>query len=107
MPPNRPNPDVGSAASGNAAPLLALTLTLALAVALGLRAVLSLDALAPVVATLMFVLAAATGCAALLLRKRTMFFDLAGLLTFIGVFISIMIESDQMTRLLTLSEPPE
>lgn len=105
--PYDPVPAAKSVAPQNVVPILALTLMLALAAAIGLRAVLSLDALAPVVATLLFGLAAATGVVALLSRGRSVYLDLAGILTFVGVFVSIMIESDQMTRLMTLSEHPE
>jgi hypothetical protein len=36
-----------------------------------------------------------------------MWFDLAGSLTFIGIVLSVLIEPDQMVRLLTLSDHPE
>jgi hypothetical protein len=40
-------------------------------------------------------------------RFRIMWFDLAGSLTFIGIVLSVLIEPDQMVRLLTLSDHPE
>ena len=68
------------------------------------------DALAPAIATLLFALGAATAGFALLLlrdRARTMWLDLAGLLTFVGIVVSILIEPDQMVRLFTLSDQPD
>jgi drug/metabolite transporter (DMT)-like permease len=90
--------------------LFAAILLVALTAALALRAVLSLDALAPAVATLLFAFAAATAGIALLCRRerlRMTWFDIAGVLTFVGVAISILIEPDQMVRLITLSEQPD
>ena len=100
-------PDTRSASSSDVVPLLALILMAVVALAIGLRAVLSLDALAPVVATLLFMMAAATASVAIFWRKTSRYLDLAGILTFLGVLVSIMIESDQMTRLMSLSEYPE
>jgi hypothetical protein len=82
----------------------------ALIATLGLRAVLSIDALAPAIATLLFTFGAATaGFALLCLRNqtRTLWLDIAGVLTFVGVAISILIEPDQMVRLITLSDQPD
>ncbi|MGM4903528.1 hypothetical protein AB8B21_31905 [Tardiphaga sp. 866_E4_N2_1] len=90
--------------------LFAATLLLALTAALALRAFVSLDALAPMVATLLFALAALTVGGALIPRnfaRRATWFDVAGVLTFIGVGITILIEPDQMVRLVTLSDQPE
>jgi hypothetical protein len=39
--------------------------------------------------------------------RRATWFDVAGVLTFIGVGITILIEPDQMVRLVTLSDQPE
>jgi hypothetical protein len=36
-----------------------------------------------------------------------MWFDIAGVLTFVGVAVSILIESDQMVRLFILSDQPD
>ena len=36
-----------------------------------------------------------------------MWLDLAGGLTFIGIVVSVLIEPDQMVRLLALSDQPE
>jgi hypothetical protein len=96
--------------SGRAKELFAAAMLLALTTALGLRTVLSLDALAPAVATLLFGLAAATAGSALLCRgdrARVTWFDIAGVLTFVGVAITILIEPDQMVRLVTFSDQPD
>lgn len=90
--------------------LFAASLLLALTAALALRAFVSLDALAPLVATLLFALAALIAGAALIPRHfawRATWFDVAGVLTFIGVGITILIEPDQMVRLVSLSDQPE
>jgi hypothetical protein len=90
--------------------LFAASLLLALTAALALRAFVSLDALAPMVATLLFALAALMAGGALLprsLARRGTWFDVAGVLTFVGVGISFFIEPDQMVRLVTLSDQPE
>jgi uncharacterized membrane protein HdeD (DUF308 family) len=82
----------------------------ALIATLGLRAVLSSDALAPAIATLLFTSGAATAGFALLCRRnqaRTVWLDIAGVLTFVGVAVSILIEPDQMVRLVTLSDQPD
>lgn len=68
-----------------------------------LRSLLPIDALAPVVATLLFVAGAAIAGFALLLlrdRGRSAWLDIAGLLTFVGIAVSILIDPDQMVRLL-------
>lgn len=90
--------------------LFAASLLLALAAALALRAFVSPDALAPIVATLLFALAASIAGGALIPRnrkRRTAWLDVAGVLTFIGVGISIVIDPDQMVRLVTLSDQPD
>jgi uncharacterized membrane protein HdeD (DUF308 family) len=82
----------------------------ALIATLGLRSVLPTDALAPAIATLLFALGAATAAFALLCRRnqaRRTWLDIAGLLTFVGVAISILIEPDQMVRLVTTSDQPD
>jgi hypothetical protein len=76
----------------------------------GIRNVVPVDALAPAIVSLLFAVAALTAGFALLCRRdrfRIMWFDLAGSLTFIGVVLSVLIEPDQMVRLLTLSDHPE
>jgi hypothetical protein len=76
----------------------------------GIRNVVPADALAPAIVTLLFAVAALTAGFALLCRRdrfRIMWFDLAGSLTFIGVVLSVLIEPDQMVRLLTLPDQPE
>ena len=74
---------------------------------IALRNLLPTDALAPVIATLLFVVGAATaGFALLLLRDpaRTMWLNIAGLLTFVGIAVSILIDPDQIVRLLDSSD---
>ncbi len=89
--------------------LLAAMLLGALVTTLGLRAVLPTDALAPAIATLLFALGAITaGFALLLLRNqaRSNWLNFAGLLTFVGIAVSILIDPDQLVRLLTSSNQP-
>jgi hypothetical protein len=77
---------------------------------LGMGNVIPTDALAPAIATLLFTLGAATAGVALLCRRnqaRKMWFDIAGVLTFVGVAVSILIEPDQMVRLFILSDQPD
>ena len=90
--------------------LFAGILIVALIATVGIRTVVPADALAPAIVTLLFAVAAVTAGFALLCRRdrfRIMWFDLAGSLTFIGVVLSVLIEPDQMVRLLTLSDHPE
>ena len=73
-----------------------------------LRNLLPADALAPVVTTLLFVAGAATAGVALLLREqaRSVWLNVGGLLTFIGIGVSILIDPDQVVRLLHSSNQP-
>jgi len=90
--------------------LMAGVLLVALIAALGIRNLVPVDALAPAIVTLLFAVGATTAGFALLCRHdrfRTMWFDLAGSLTFIGVVLSVLIEPDQMIRLFALSDQPE
>ncbi len=90
--------------------LFAATLFAALMATLGLRSILPLDALAPAIATLLLAVAAATAGVALLCRRhqaRSLCLDVAGVLAFVGITVSILIEPDQMVRLVTLSNPPD
>jgi hypothetical protein len=90
--------------------LLAGILLVALIAALGLRSVVPADALAPAVVTLLFAVGAATAGFAVICRRdrfRTVWFELAGSLTFIGVVLSVLIEPDQLVRLSALSDQPE
>jgi hypothetical protein len=90
--------------------LVAGILLAALLAGLGLRSFVPTDALAPVTVTLLFAAGAISAGLALLCRRdrfRTIWFDLAGGLTFIGVVLSVLIEPDQMTRLFALSDQPE
>jgi hypothetical protein len=90
--------------------LFAGILIVSLIATVGIRNVVPADALAPAIVTLLFAVAAVTAGFALLCRRdrfRIMWFDLAGSLTFIGVVLSVLIEPDQMVRLLTFSNQPE
>jgi hypothetical protein len=81
-----------------------------LAVTLALHGLVPADALTPVVATLLFTLAAGTAVVGAVLRDRLtrmMWFDAAGIFTFAGVVVSIMIEPDQLVRLVPLSNNSE
>ena len=89
--------------------LLAGMLLGALITTLGLRSILPTDALAPAIATLLFALGGATAGFALLWRRdqaRKAWLDIAGLLTFVGIIVSILIEPDQMVRLFASSDQP-
>jgi peptidoglycan/LPS O-acetylase OafA/YrhL len=102
--------DTAPATPGGIKELFAASLLLALAAALALRAFVSLDALAPIVATLLFAVAASIAGGALVPRnrkRRAAWLDVAGVLTFIGVGISIVIDADQMVRLITPSDQPD
>lgn len=90
--------------------LFAATLLGTLAAGLALRAFVSLDALAPIVATLLFALAASIAGGALIPRNRknrVLWLDVAGVVTFIGVGISIVMDSEQLLRLVAQSDQPE
>jgi hypothetical protein len=68
------------------------------------------DALTPALATLLFTLGGATAGVALLCRRnqaRALWFDIAGVLTFVGVAVSILIEPDQMVRLFVFLDQPD
>ena len=98
------------ASTGRAKELFAGILLGALIATLGMSYVLPGDALTPAIATLLFTLGAATAGVALLCRRnqaRAMWLDIAGVLIFVGVAVSILIEPDQMVRLLILSGQPE
>ncbi len=100
--------DQGS--SHRAKELFAGILLGALIATLGMSYVLPRDALTSAIATLLFTLGAATAGVALLCRRkgaRAMWFDIAGVLTFVGVAVSILIEPDQMIRLFMLSDQPD
>jgi hypothetical protein len=90
--------------------LLAGVLLCALIATLAVRNALPIEALAPAIATLLFVLGGATAGVALLWRRnqaRMMWFDIAGMLTFVGVAVSVLIEPDQMVRLFIQSNQPD
>ena len=85
-------------------------LLVALIATVGIRNVVPVDALAPAIVTLFFAVAATTAGCAMLCRSdrfRTMWFDLAGSLAFVGVIISVLIEPDQIARLGSVSDQPE
>ncbi len=90
--------------------LFAATLLGALIATVGLRSVVPIDALAPAIATLLFGLGAATAGLALLCRRRharSGWLDISGVVTFVGITVSVLIEPDQMVRLVTLSDQPD
>ena len=90
--------------------LFAGILLVALIATVGIRNVVPADALGARDRHPAVCVAAVTAGFALLCRRdrfRIMWFDLAGSLTFIGVVLSVLIEPDQMVRLLTLSDHPE
>jgi hypothetical protein len=98
------------ASTDRAKELFAGVLLGALIATLGMSYVLPTDALAPAIATLLFTLGAATAGLALLCPRnqaRTMWFDIAGVLTFVGIAVSILIEPDQMAGLFILSDQPD
>ncbi|WP_291854534.1 hypothetical protein [Bradyrhizobium sp.] len=90
--------------------LMAGTLLVALVAALAIRNAVPAEALAPAVVTILFVAGAVTAGFALVCRRdrlRTMWFDLAGSLTFIGIVLSVLIEPEQTIGLFGLSDQPE
>lgn len=90
--------------------LMAGILLAALVAGLGLRHLVPPELLTPSVVTMLFAGGAVTAGFALLCRRdgfRTMWFDLAGSLTFIGVVISVLIEPDQIATLGGVSHQPE
>ena len=94
----------------NGKELMAGILLAVLLAALAIRNLVPADALAPAIVTLLFAVSAAMAGAAWLChpgRFRTMWLDLAGGLTFIGIVVSVLIEPDQMVRLFALSDQPE
>lgn len=100
----------GRESAGRGGELMAGILLVALTATIGIRNVVPAEALAPAIVTLLFAVGAMTAGLALLSRRdrfRTMWFDLAGGLTFIGVVLSVLIEPDQMVRLVALSDQPE
>jgi hypothetical protein len=90
--------------------LMAGILLAALIAGLGIRHLVSSELLAAAVVTMLFAGGAATAGLALLCHRgpfRTMWFDLAGSLTFIGVVISVLIEPDQIAGIGVVSHQPE
>jgi hypothetical protein len=90
--------------------LVAGVLLFALIATLGIRNAVPIDALAPMIATLLFVLGGTAAGVALLWRRnqaRVTWFDIAGMLTFVGVAVSVLIEPDQMVRLFADSDQPD
>jgi hypothetical protein len=77
---------------------------------LGFRRLVPAEAVAPMMVTLLFAGSAVAAGLALLCRRhrsRIMWLDLAGGLTFVGIVISVFIEPDQLTRLVSVSDQPE
>ena len=101
---------VERAPSARVKELTAGILLAALLLALAIRNVVPADALAPIIVTLLFAVAATTAALALLCRAgqfRMAWFEIAGSLTFIGVVLSVLIEPDQLTRLCGTSDQSE
>lgn len=76
----------------------------------GIRQLVPAEAMVPAIVTLLFAGSAVTAGLALACRRdrlRTMCFDLAGGLTFIGIVLSVLIEPDQLVRLFSASDQPE
>src|SRR5258705_9145706 len=68
---------------------------------LGMSHVLPIDALTPALATVLFTLGAATAGFALLCRRnqaRALWFDIAGVLTFVGVAASMLMQPHHVFR---------
>ena len=89
---------------------MAVILLAALLVGLAIRHIVPADALAPVAVTSLFAVAGLTAGLALLCRAgefRTMWFDIAGSLTFIGVVLSVLIDPDQLIRLFGVVDQSE
>ncbi|MDI1263574.1 MAG: hypothetical protein PS018_09995 [bacterium] len=100
----------GRASPARGKELFAGILLVVLIATVGIRNMVPAEALAPAIVTLLFTVAAATIGLALLCRRdrfRTMWFDLGGTLTFIGIVISVLIEPDQIVRLFTFEHQPE
>ena len=77
---------------------------------LGLRQFVPTDAVAPIMVTLLFAGGAMAAGFALLSRRdqpRTLWLDLAGGLTFIGIIISAFIEPDQLANLIGATHQPK
>jgi hypothetical protein len=81
-----------------------------LAVTLGLRSIVPADALAPAVATLLLGAAAGVAMIGIALRGRAKcatWLEAAGVLVYAGVAVSILIDPDQMVRLVLPSDQTE
>lgn len=88
----------------------AAILLAALIATFGFRQLVPAEAVAPMMATLLFAGSAVAAGFALLCRRdrpRILWFDLAGGLTFIGIAISVFIEPDQLVSLFGASGKPE
>lgn len=99
---------LGQGSSDRTKELLAGMLLATLMSTLAVRSLVPVDALAPAIATLLFAVGAATAGVAIFLRDhaRTAWLNVAGLLTFVGIGVSILIDPDQMVRLLASSNQP-
>jgi len=90
--------------------LMAGALLVALTATLTIRQLVPAEVVLPATVTLLFAGSAVTTGLALLCRSnrfRTMWLDLAGGLTFIGIVLSVLIEPDQLARLFSASDQPE
>jgi len=92
-------------------PVITLTGALAgtLAVAAMLQPQVAREALVPMAASLIFLLAAATALIAWLRpmsRRQFTYWDAAGVLTFIGICVSASVEPEQMVQLVAGADSP-
>jgi hypothetical protein len=82
--------------------MLVVTLGAALAVALALKHALPVEAVLPALVILMFAAAAFIGFAGFAAGRsmKQSIFDIAGVFTFVGVFIAAAVEPEQMVGLM-------
>ena len=100
----------GHDSSARTRELMASILLVTVIVTLGIRQLVPAEAMVPAIVTLLFAGSAVTAGVALACRRdrfRTMWFDLAGGLTFVGIVVSVLIEPDQLIRLFSASDQPE
>ncbi len=86
--------------------MLAMTLGAAVLVGLIIKQTLPVDAVLPALVALSFAAAGTIGLAGILNGRtlRLALLDVAGVLTFVGIFTAVAVEPDQMVRLMQISE---
>lgn len=107
---DRHRPPAGSTPSDRGKLRLAAGLLALLAATLALRATLPPELVTPVLATLLFALAAGAALAAATIRdgrRRTTWLDAAGLLAYVGAAVSVMIEPEQFAGLVPFTTPTD